>query len=110
MLSYCTFFFISIPNFDRPSLKVLRQAISTNTSIPRAHQQAALKSIQLTQNSEPVPAWYNTPQLSRVWQAEADADVARYKEHVFYGKWLDQPALAPATFQTLLRTSRKRVP
>jgi hypothetical protein len=106
----CTPSRLAFYHFDRPSLKVLRQAISTNTGIPRAHQQAALKAIQVAQNAKPAPTWYNTPQLSRVWQAEADADVARYKAHVFYGKWLDQPALAPATFQTLLRTSRKRVP
>ena len=102
----CTPSRLAFFHFDQPSLRVLRRAISTNTGIPRAHQQAALKAIQVAQNAKPAPAWYNTPQLSRVWQAEADADVARYKAHVFYGKWLEQPAMAPAKFQTLLRTAQ----
>ena len=58
-----------------------------------------LYSIRLMERHEKI-------QCSGVWQAEADADVARYKAHVFYGKWLEQPAMAPAKFQTLLRTAQ----
>ena len=65
---------------------------------------------QLRTQGTPNPIYYNTPQRSRTWQAEADRDVARYKEHVFYGKWIDQPSLAPATFQKLLQTNRERSP
>jgi hypothetical protein len=106
----CTPSRLAFFHFDQPSLNVLRQAISTNTGIPNANRKAALAAIQMAYNAEPAPAWYNTPRHSQIWQQEADRDVARYTEHVFYGKWIDQPALAPATFQTLLRTSRKRAP
>jgi len=106
----CTPSRLAFYHFDRPSLKILRQAISTNTSITRAHQQAALKAIQNAYYANPNPAWYNTPRHSQIWQQEADRDVARYQDKVFYGKWLDQPALAPATFQKLLSPRRKRAP
>ena len=106
----CTPSRLAFFHFDQTSLRVLRRAISTNTGIPRAHQQAALKAIQVAQNANPAPAWYNTPRHSQIWQQEADRDVARYKAHVFYGKWLDQPALAPPGFQNLLRTSQKPAP
>ena len=106
----CTPSRLAFFHFDQPSLKVLRQAISTNTGIPKANRKAALTAIQLAQNANPAPTWYNTPRHSQIWQAEADRDVERYKQHVFYGKWIDQPALAPAMFQKLLGPGRKRSP
>ncbi len=106
----CTPSRLAFFHFDRPSLKVLRKAISNNTGIPQTHRTEALAAIQNAYYANPNPIYYNTPQRSRTWQAEADRDVARYKEHVFYGKWIDQPSLAPATFQKLLQTNRERSP
>jgi hypothetical protein len=106
----CTPSRLAFFHFDRPSLKVLRKAISNNTDIPKTHRTVALTAIENAYYANPNPTYYNTPQHSRIWQAEADRDVARYKEHIFYGKWIDQPSLAPATFQKLLQTNRERSP
>jgi len=106
----CTPSRLAFFHFDRPSMKVLRRAIARHPGIPNANRKAALASIQNAYYAGPSPAWYNTPQSSQFWQAEADRDVARYKQHVFYGKWIDQPALAPPVYQKLLRTGRKRAP
>jgi len=77
-----------------------------DSRISLANKKSALKSIQGAYYSNPNPKYYNTQRTSQVWQAEADRDVARYKDKVFYGKWLEQPKLAPAEFQKLLRPRR----
>jgi hypothetical protein len=106
----CTPSRIAFFHFDQPSLNVLSRSIARHSRIPRAHQQAALKAIQYAYYANPKPAYYNTPLHSQIWQREADRDVARYQDKVFYGKWIDQPALAPATFQKSLSPRRKRAP
>ena len=106
----CTPSRLAFFHFDQPSLKVLRQAIVHHPQIPKANRKAALVAIQNAFYANPNPAYYNTPRHSQIWQAEADRDVERYKQHVFYGKWIDQPALAPAVFQKLLGPGRKRSP
>ena len=106
----CTPSRLAFFHFDQPSLNVLHRAISQHTGIPNAKRKAAMTSIRNAYYANPNPAYYNTPRHSQIWQAEADRDVARYKQHVFYGKWIDQPALAPATFQKLLSPRRKRAP
>lgn len=106
----CTPSRLAFFHFDRPSLKVLRKAISNNTDIPKTHRTVALTAIENAYYANPNSTYYNTPRHSRIWQAEADRDVARYQKHVFYGKWIDEPSLAPATFQKLLQTNRERSP
>ena len=106
----CTPSRIAFFQFDKPTLNVLHKAINNDQRISYTHKRAALKSIQAAYYTNPNPRYYNTPQTSRIWQAEADRDVARYKDKVFYGKWLEQPHLAPVEFQKLLRTRRQRAP
>ena len=106
----CTPSRIAFFQFDQPTLNVLHKAINNDRRIPYTHKRAALKSIQAAYYANPNPRYYNTPQTSRIWQAEADRDVARYKDKVFYGKWLEQPHLASVEFQKLLRTRRQRAP
>lgn len=106
----CTPSRIAFFHFDRPTLNTLHKAIARNGRISTANKSSALKSIQRAYYAKPKPRYYNTPQTSRVWQAEADRDVARYQDKVFYGKWLEQPKLAPVKFQRLLRAHRQRTP
>jgi len=106
----CTPSRIAFFHFDQPSLNVLSRSIAKHSRISRAHKQAALKAIQNAYHANPNPAYYNTPLHSQIWQREADRDVARYQNKVFYGKWIDQPELAPVTFRKLLSARRKRAP
>ncbi len=102
----CTPSRIAFFHFSQPTLDVLYKALTNDKRIIRTHKQAVLKSIQAAYYAKPNPRYYNTPQTSRIWQAEADRDVARYKDKVFYGKWLEQPQLAPPEFQRLLGPRR----
>jgi len=106
----CTPSRIAFFHFSQPTLNVLYQTVNNHPHISHTYKQAALKSIQNAYRARPNPQYYNTPQTSRIWQAEADRDVARYKDKVFYGKWLEQPKLAPVAFQKLLKPSRQRAP
>ena len=106
----CTPSRIAFFHFDTPTLDVMYRSVNNDQRISYTNKQAALKSIQAAYHAKPNPKYYNTPQTSRIWQAEADRDVARYKDKVFYGKWLEQPKLAPAEFQKLLRPRRQRAP
>ena len=102
----CTPSRIAFFHFNRSTLNTLQKAIVKDSRISLANKKSALKSIQGAYYSNPNPRYYNTLQTSRIWQAEADRDVARYKDKVFYGKWLEQPQLAPPEFQRLLRPRR----
>ena len=102
----CTPSRIAFFHFNRSTLNTLQKAIVKDSRISLANKKSALKSIQGAYYSNPNPKYYNTQRTSQVWQAEADRDVARYKDKVFYGKWLEQPKLAPAEFQKLLRPRR----
>ena len=106
----CTPSRIAFFHFDRPTLGVLSRSVNNDQRISYTNKQAALKSIQAAYHASPNPKYYNTPQTSRIWQAEADRDVTRYRDKVFYGKWMEQPSLAPPEFQKLLRPRRQRTP
>ncbi|MDP6903425.1 MAG: hypothetical protein QF406_03150 [Verrucomicrobiota bacterium] len=106
----CTPSRIAFFHFDRPTLHTLQKVIMKDSRISLANKRSALKSIQGAYYASPNPRYYNTPQTSRIWQAEADRDVTRYKDKVFYGKWMEQPSLAPPEFQKLLRPRRQRTP
>jgi hypothetical protein len=106
----CTPSRIAFFHFDKPTLDVLSRSVNNDQRISYTNKHAALKSIQAAYHASPNPKYYNTPQTSRIWQAEADRDVARYKDKVFYGKWLEQPRLAPPEYQKLLGPRRQRTP
>ena len=110
-LSYsCTPSRIAFFHFDRSSLDVLYKAVSSHARIPKPNQKNALQAIHAAYYATPNPTYYNTPRHSKIWQAEADRDLARYLSKVFYGKWFEQPDLAPPEFQKLLWPRRQVAP
>lgn len=103
----CTPSRIAFFHFTKPTLNVLYKAINKDQRLTSKYKQSALKSIHAAYYAKPNPKYFNTSHTSKVWQAEADRDVARYKDKVFYGKWLEQPEIAPPKYQKLLRTRRQ---